>query len=197
MAANPTKILAYDLDPELGSLIAQLTEFQGSYTTLLERLTSLTPDTFDDNTQAVIEDLLGGFENGGIHMVQRVANMRSELEAISPVLDAMRAELDVIGPEIDNMRTELAYDTGTYGEKFTYDPTYGNVTKHETTGDKTVTVVYNYADMAAGKLSTSVQTFQNKAGDAIKITKTYTYDANENITNIATSTEITPAEPAV
>lgn len=169
MASNPTKILAYDLDPELGKLIGELTQFTGSYTSLYERLMNLTPDTFDPHTQAVIENLIAGYENGGVHIVQR----------------------------LEQVRMELMYESGTFNEVFTYDPTYGNVVKHETTGSKNVTVVYNYADMAAGKLSTSVQTSLNTKGDTVKVTKTYTYDADENITSIATATAITPAAPAV
>jgi hypothetical protein len=186
MSNKPTKILLYDLDPKLIELIEQLNVFTGSYDSLLERLTDLTPDTFDEETQAVIEDLLNGKQNGDIHIVQRVENLKlllnEKLQEVTEQSESLRAQM-----------VQLDKDFGTYQEVFTYDPTYGNVTKHVKSGDHNKTVDYNYADMAAGKLSTSVESYINPKGETVRITKTYTYDANENITKIATATLVTPA----
>lgn len=188
MATNPTKILLYDLDPDLGKLMDSLKLFQGTYASIKDRLMDLGSDTFADEIQAVIDDLVEGHQNGGVHAIQRIVNLKTALEAKDEELAAAIAE-------IESQLLLVGYDAGNMSEHFTYDPVYGNVTKHEMTGDKVSTVTYNYSDLAAGKLSTSVQTFVGAAGETVTITKTYTYDLNDNITDIGTVTTITPATP--
>lgn len=190
MASNPTKILLYDLDPELGKLMDSLKQFQGTYETIYDRLMDLTPDTFSEDAQKVIDDLIAGFQDGGVLTIQRIANLKKTLEEKDAELESLIAEL---GSKLQ----ASSFGAENTNEHFTYDPAYGNVTKHEITGDKVTTINYNYSDLAAGKLDTSVQTFVNAEGATVTITKTYTYDANENITDIATVTTITPAPEPV
>jgi hypothetical protein len=185
MANNPTKILMYDIDPELGKLVDSLKLFQGTYASINDRLMDLTADTFSSDITTLIDDLIAGHQDGGVLTIQRIENLKTDLENKDTDLAEAIATLE-------GKLLTVSFDSGTFNEHFTYDATYGNVTKHEITGDKITTINYNYADLAAGKLSTSVQTFINSDSKTVTITKTYTYDANENITDIGTVTTVAP-----
>lgn len=202
MASNPTKILLYDLDPELYKLIDSLKTFQGTYASINDRLMDLTPDTFSEEVQKVVDDLIAGFQDGGVLTIQRIENLKKVLEEKDAELSSSMSELAEKDVELEALIQQVEAKIATSGfgavnthEKFTYDPEYGNVVKHEMTGDKNTTVDYQYANLAEGKLDKSIQTFVDADGATVTITKTYTYDANENITDIATVTTVTPAAP--
>lgn len=174
MATNPTKILMYDLDKDLSDLLSSLKTFQGSYATIYERLNDLDSATFTDTIKEIIDDLISGYQDGSVLTINRIKKVAESVTALEGKLAA------------------IGYDSVNMNEHFTYDPTYGNVTKHEVTGDRVTTINYNYSDLATGKLSTSVQTYTNADGKVVTITKTYTYDLNDNITDIGTVTTIVP-----
>lgn len=182
MASNLTKILPYDLDPDLGKLIDDLKRFKGSYGSLYDRLMDLSTDTFTDEVKIVIEDLIDGFQDGGVLTIQQIKNIKTALDELKETVDHLDFTLETL-------------EMGNYNEAFTYD-TDGNVTKQEVTGDRNYTVTYNYKTDGSGELTTSVKEFTQANGDAVKITQTYTYTSGD-ITGISTVTTVTPAPESV
>lgn len=174
MASNPTKILTYDLDPELGKLVDDLKKLQGTYSTLYERLTKIGVDLLNEDEKKVIQDLLDGYTKTSKQAIKRI----QDLEAIIPL--AMT-------------------DDETGSDKFTYDPEFQNVTKHEVKnglGVAVYTVNYEYVSLESGKLKQSIKTYTDADSNTVTVTKVYTYDANDNITDIVTTKTKTPP-PAV
>jgi YD repeat-containing protein len=165
----PTKILLYDLDAEIQQIINDLKAIQGSYATLKDRLTNINSDLFDSDTKAVVEDLITSLNDTGQHISERIEQLEQQIQ-----------EIESFGEE------------GNYNESFTYDPD-GNVITHTVTGDRNFTVTYNYKPNGSGELTYSEKTYTKPNGDQVTIRKDYTYDANGNITNIQTTTTITPA----
>lgn len=178
MATNPTKILTYDLDPELGKIISSLTQFRGAYASLYDRLMDLGTDTFTDEIKEVIDDLINGYQDGGVLTIQQIKNLEKALKELKEHVDNLDITLDSL--EMGNFNETFAYDTS------------GNVTTHSVTGDRNFTVTYNYKPDGSGELTTSVKEFTKANGDAVTITQTYTY-TNGDITGISTATTVVPA----
>jgi hypothetical protein len=167
--SDPTKILLYDLDATLQQVFNDLKDIQGSYTSLKERLSNINVDLFDTDTKAIIQDLLDGNADSSKLTIERITELETQLGALSGSVTAGGEE-------------------GTFSEKFTYDPTYGNVTKHEVTGDKAYTVDYTYKDLANGTLDYSEKKYIDADSKNVTIKKVYIYDPNGNITDINTTT---------
>ncbi|MFE5391806.1 hypothetical protein, partial [Bacillus thuringiensis] len=175
MNRSLTKIQKYDLEDSLIEIIDDIIKLMGTYDTVYGRFTHINSDLFDTNTRAVVDDLIQGYENGGILTIQRIENIKRDLE--SAILKGTT-------------------ESGDYDEKFEYDEQYGNIIRHTTTGDKEMIVEYAYRDLAVGELSKSVQTFANNKGQKVTVTKTYSYDPKGNITGIKTRTEVDVTAPA-
>ncbi|MDA1953175.1 hypothetical protein PDL03_27115, partial [Bacillus cereus] len=116
-----TKIQKYDLEDSLIEIIDDIIKLKGIYDTVYDRFIHINSDLFDTNTKAVIDDLIRGYENGGILTIQRIENLKRDLE--SAILKGTT-------------------DSGNYDEKFEYDEQYGNIIRHTTTGDKEMIVEY-------------------------------------------------------
>ncbi|MFE5391907.1 hypothetical protein [Bacillus thuringiensis] len=170
-----TKIQKYDLEDSLIEIIDDIIKLKGIYDTVYDRFIHINSDLFDTNTKAVIDDLIRGYENGGILTIQRIENLKRDLE--SAILKGTT-------------------ESGDYDEKFEYDERYGNIIRHTTTGDKEMIVEYSYRELASGELSKSVQTFANNKGQKVTVTKIYSYDPKGNITGIKTRTEVDVTAPA-
>jgi hypothetical protein len=170
MASNPTKILLYDLDADLGKLMDDLKKLQGEFPTLYDRLTKIGVDLLDEDTKRVVQDLINGYSKTSKLTVKRIEDLEYMLQ--------------------------VALTDGKDGsEKFTYDPTYQNVTKHEvkdTLGSVLFTVDYEYVSLESGKLKHSIKTFKDAEKNTVEVKKVYTYDLNDNITDIVTTTTKTP-----
>lgn len=175
MDKTSTKIQKYDLEDSLIQILDDIIRLMGDYDTVYNRFTHINSDLFDENTKAVADDLIRGYENSGILTIQRIENLKRDLEAA--ILKGTT-------------------DSGDYDEQFEYDEQYGNIIRHTTTGDKEMLVVYSYRDLAAGELSKSVQTFANNKGQKVTVTKTYSYDAKGNISGIQTRTVVDITAPA-
>lgn len=178
MAVNPTKISYYDLEEKLAKLLSDLILIQGNYPSFEDVFKNLTVEMMTGETRTVLQDLIDAYNNDNKGLTSARLN---DLENV------------ILG-----IATELLVE-GNFDEVFTYDPTYGNVTNHDVTGDKTISVVYNYSDAANGILSTSVHEFKNSKLQDVTVTKTYIYDGSGNIIRIETRTVITalPEEPIV
>lgn len=173
MATNPTKILLYDLDPELGKLMDDLKRIQDQFPSLYERLTNIGIDLFDEDTKRVVTDLVDGYNLSSKLAVKRI----EELE--------------------DKFKMGLT-DGSDGSEAFDYDPVYQNVTKHTVKnklGAILYTVDYNYSDPENGTLQDSQKKYTDANGNGVLIKKTYSYDNNGNITGITTATTVTPPAP--
>ncbi|ECP9029745.1 hypothetical protein FU976_07985 [Campylobacter jejuni] len=174
MAATPTKILAYDLDADLIKIIDDLKRLQGAFPSLYERLTKIGTDLMDADTKRVVEDLHKGYQKTSKLTIKRLEDL--EFLLMVALTDAQDGS-----------------------EEFTYDEIYQNVTKHlvkNAAGATLFTIDYNYADLPTGKLSYSEKKFKDAELNDVVVKKVYTYDANENIKSIATTTTKTPPAPA-
>jgi hypothetical protein len=182
MATNPTKILLYDLDADLGKIIDDLMRLQGDFPSLYDRLINIGVDLLDEDTKRVVQDLIDGYDDSGKLTIQRIIDVNKRVDDLEFLL-------------------QIALTDGQDGtEDFTYDPEYQNVTKHtvkDALGAVVFTIDYNYADLATGKLSYSEKKFKDAKDNDIVVRKDYTYDENENIKKIVTATSITPPEAPV
>jgi hypothetical protein len=149
----------------------------------------------DADIQQIINDLKD-IQGSYATLKERLQNINSDLfdpdtkAVIEDLITALNSTNRHISERIEAI--ELAGEEGNYTESFTYDPD-GNVTTHIATGDKNFTVSYNYKPDGSGELTYSEKTYTRSNGDQVTIRKDYTYDANGNITNIQTTTTITPA----
>jgi hypothetical protein len=186
MASNPTKILTYDLDPALGKIMNDLKKFQGTFTTLYDRLSKLDVEIFNGDTKTVVQDLIDAYNNDA------KGGARERLQKLEQGLIDLTKE---IGDELNSLDAKIAgysldqLEEGDFDESFVY--TDGNVTKHTSTGDRAFEVTYVYKTDGSGELQSSTKTFTKDDGTAVEITKTYTYTSGD-ITGIATSTTRTP-----
>ncbi len=171
--STTTKILLYDLDDKLQKIFLDLIEFKGNDETLYESLTSINVEGMSGDTKEVIQDLIDAYNNDFKGAAsERIRNLEEQ---------------------ITQLRSEIILETldqGNFDETFSYDSD-GNVTLHTVTGDRNYSVRYNYKNDGSGELTTSVKEFTDSEGNAVKITKTYTYTSGD-ITGISTSTSITP-----
>lgn len=175
MATNPTKILLYDLDASLGKIVDDLKTFQGTYPTLLGRLTDLTSDTFSDAIKAVIDDLLAGYENGSVHVIKRIENLKKDLGDLQEAL-----ELATI---IESQKyEEYIYDVG------------GNVTNEIAYMDNTKTlkiyeVTYVYNNPTDAVLQSSQKKVYDEDGATLlqTVNKAYEYNVLGDIKGVNTT----------
>lgn len=174
MAANPTKILLYDLDPELGKLMDDLKRLRGDSETLYDRLSNIGPDLMGEETASAVTDLIDGYNLTSKRTIKRVEDLEYMFK--------------------------MGLTDGSDGsETFDYDPVYQNVTKHTVknkSGSTLYTVDYNYSDPENGTLKDSQKKYTDANNNSVLIKKTYSYDNNGNITGISTATTVTQQTPA-
>lgn len=171
MATNSTKILQYDLDDWISKLLEELKKIQGIHASFEDVFKNINVEQMTGDTKKIMQDLIDGYNNDGKGLtIDRLQKVEASIKGLG---------------------SDLLIE-GNFKEVFTYDPIYGNVTKHDVTGDKMYSVIYNYSDAENGVLSTSVQTSKDSKNQDVKITKTYKYDSLGNITDIDTVTVITP-----
>jgi hypothetical protein len=180
MASNPTKILLYDLDATLGQVMKDLQLVQGDFDTLYDRLTHIGVDLMDDDTKAILQDLIDGQNSSGKLTIERITDNLNSIKVIQ-----------------DQLKVDLSDDAeGT--QTFLYD-SYQNVQTETLVGLDGATIfstTYNYSDAASGKLNTSVKTYTDTDDNTITLTKTYGYDSNDNIHTIETTKTVTaPTTP--
>jgi hypothetical protein len=175
MTKDITKIQLYDLDADLNELVANLKEFQGTYSTLYERLMDLGSDTFTDDIQSIIDDLLAGYQNGSVLTIQRIENLKTRLDALE----------NKSSEEEDPKYEAFGYDT---------DEDVSSVTVYDKADPATQLKLnktdYQYSTVNSSKeIVKSITTIYLADGIAVKktITKDYGYDANNNVTSITTT----------
>lgn len=175
MASNPTKILAYDLDPELGKIFEELNRIKGDFQTLDERFNNIDVNMLGESEKAVLEDLISALNND----FKGTASER--LRRIESSLIALQEALGAIDPN--------QLEEGNFEESFVYQN--GDVIKHVSIGDQAFVTDYVYKADGSGELETSTKTFARKTGETVSIHKVYTYE-NGDITKITTTTTVTP-----
>jgi hypothetical protein len=176
MAANPTKILLYDLETSIANLLNDLITFKSGYATLYERLTKLEVDLFHGDTKTVIQDLIDAYNNDFKGLTsERIRNLEESLEnlqsdlLLASVIEASQYE-------------EFVYDAG------------GNVTNHYVYTDPSKTkkiyeVSYTYDSPTSGVLQSSQKKVYEDDGVTVKqaVNKTYSYNASGDIVSITTT----------
>ncbi|MCD7910946.1 hypothetical protein KC480_05325 [Bacillus velezensis] len=168
MAANPTKIDLYDLDPKIARLLEDLKRVQGSFASLYDRLTGINAELFDPDTKKIIQDLSDGYNKTSKLTIKRI----EELELL----------MQVSISETTNGIEELVYDKD-----------YQQVIRHivkNAAGSILYTTDYVYKDIENGILDYSEKRFSNVDNELIIVKKVFSYDQDENIVKIKTSTTI-------
>lgn len=173
---KPTKILQYDLDITLSKVFDELAQLKAemNQTSLFDLFTNIDVNMLSEDEARVVKDLMDGYTESKKLTIKRIKDIELLLQ--------------------------IALTDGQDGsEHFDYDKDYQNVEKHtikDVDGKVLYTIDYKYADLAAGKLSYSEKKFTDQDGNAVSVKKTYTYDSNDNITDIVTRTTVTPPSPA-
>lgn len=178
--SNNTKILMKDLEKKIVDLIQSLEQFQGDksiYPSLYTRLTSLEVADFKGKTKEIIQDLIDALNND---QKGTAAERIRKLELLSGTVNQQDAKIE-----------------GTFKEVFAYDAD-GDIVKQTATGEQAFTVDFGYSLVNGEKsLTSSTMKFKDSQSRNITVAKTYSYDANFNITNIDTTTTITTDEQVI
>lgn len=176
--ANPTKILANDLDGDLGQVFIELNKIKGDFKSLDERFSNIDVDMLGEDEKKVLQDLIDAYFNDSKGLT------RERIQKIEDLLTQLQEDLSNISI------SQEAIEMGNFNEEFVYD-TEGNVTKHTVTGERAFTVTYNYKTDGSGELIDSSKVFQDEEGNDVEIKKIYTY-TNGDITGIQTTTIVIP-----
>ncbi len=155
-----TKILRYDLGPELQEILSQLDLVRGEYESLTERFSNIDIEMLAPYEKSVVSDLINSLKDTEKSMSERVIILESLIETAF----------------------SIGLEEGNYTETFEYDLD-GNVTSHSSTGDKEFKINYKYNE--SGDIESSELTANN---GSLKVDKNYVYE-NGNIVGITTKNE--------
>lgn len=170
---NPTKILQYDLDMSLSKVFDELEKLKTDMhqTSLYDLFSNINVDMLSDKEALIIKDLMDGYEKSQKLTIQRIKEIELLLQA--------------------------GLEDGQDGtEKYEYEPEFNNVVKEtfkDVNGKVVYEISYDYVDLESGKLNYSEKKFTDQDGNSVSIKKTYTYNANDDISDIVTQTTVTPA----
>ncbi|HZG72790.1 MAG TPA: hypothetical protein VEY51_14725 [Chondromyces sp.] len=189
--SNPTKILMYDLESSIRKLLEDLNTFQGSYSSLYERLNKLDVSVFDGDTKSVIQDLIDAYrkDNKGLTR-ERINSLESQLASTQDDVVILENKLNSTEKQI---LLSSIIETSKY-EEYQYD-SGGNVIHHRVYADNTKAkkiyeISFTYDSPESGVLQSSQKKVYEEDGVTLKqtVNKVYNYDSQTgDIISIATT----------